>query len=208
MRIRVERKLVDHLASMERFEEAETALLATWEESANAFGISHRRTLMAMSSLLQLYDVWGLPLRAAPCLKRHLSGRTATDLDTGRLTNLTWFVVRSAGFERALYGLALAAAERALVLAPEDEQKRSLVGMALTRLGRLRAADRELELCADLIERGSTRHGAFRVLVRIGLSRYEEAEELLDKLEAQAQGLHNEDGRVLIEARRRLERED
>ena len=204
VRIDVERELALHLARQGRFLEAEAALLVTWEESAADLGLSHRRTLLAMRSLLDLYDLWGRPARAAECLRRHLTGRTALDEDPERLRRLAWFVLRSEGFPRELYGLAQAAAERALRLAPGDEQGRSLVGMALSRQGRHGQALLALEGCPELIEEDHPRHGAFRVLVRIGLGRFEEAEGILERLEGRWEHLHDEEQRLFGEARRRL----
>jgi len=206
LRIDVERQLAEHLAAEERFLEAEEMLLSTWEAAAVHFGVSHRRTREAVRSLLQLYDLWGRPLRAAPCLARHLDGGTAADQDPERLAELAWFVLRSEGFETELYRRALAAAERAAALSPDAEERRSLVGIARVRLGEFEEAQELLEGCTELIERDDLRHGAFRTILRIRLGRFEEAELLAERLESAAEGVAGERRRLLDEVSQRLAR--
>ncbi len=208
LRITVERKLANLLASQERFFEAEATLLTTWEESAAYLGLGHAHTRLAMESLLQLYDRWGLPRRAQPCLLRHLSGSTAKDLDSHRIGELVWFVVRTPDFSSELYELALSAARRALELAPGEERSHSLLGMSLCRLKRFEEAQVELERCEELNEALAARHTAFRVLTLVGLGQEQQAAELLEQLEAVAEGLHLESRRLFREAKGHLDESD
>ncbi len=46
---------------MERFEEAENALIEAHKILGEALGVEHARAMESIEALVELYDVWGKP---------------------------------------------------------------------------------------------------------------------------------------------------
>jgi hypothetical protein len=60
--------LADHartLAAMERFAEAEAEFLASHDALQRSFGEHHHRTIGVCQALVELYETWGKPEKAA-----------------------------------------------------------------------------------------------------------------------------------------------
>ena len=53
------------LTELERYDEAKAALVEAHRTFEAALGAAHRRTLMAVAALIDLYDTWGKPEPAA-----------------------------------------------------------------------------------------------------------------------------------------------
>ena len=203
-RLLLERSLVGTLIELGREGEAEAMLLGTWNEYVELFGISHHLAVVALDNLLSYFDLQEEPLRAAPFLKRHLSGQISEDLYSARVSDLSWFVLRTPGFERHLYELAHTATARAMELDPENQWWRSNLGIALYRLERHEEALTALDACEELIEDGNLPHESFRAMTLSRLGREEEARMLLETLEAPIEEELGEGARTLEEARELL----
>ncbi len=207
-RLLLERSLAGTLLELEREGEAEAVLVGTWNECVEVFGISHHLAVLALDNLLSYFDLREEPLRAAPFLRRHLSGQISEDLYSARVSDLSWFVLRTPGFQRPLYELAHTATTRAMELDPENQWWRSNLGIALYRLERHEEALAALEACEELIEDGNLPHESFRAMTLSRLGREEEARTLLETLEAPGEeelGVADPEGaRTLEEARELL----
>ena len=104
--------------------------------------------------------------------------------DPGRLNEVSWSVVSRPGKDKEAYALALAQAETARRLAPDDGNILNTLGVAQYRAGKFEAALATLTKSAELNPRGADEPAdrAFIAMAHYQLGHHPEARKELDRL--------------------------
>lgn len=138
------------LTDLGQYAEAEQHLLRSYEGRLEEFGPAYFRAVSSFLDLIHLYSQWRGAQVADAFILQHLPVHLEEpSLSARRLRNITREIVRLPEYSLASYEIALAAAERALEMEPENQSTWSALGRAQFRLGRFEQAAASLSRAVD-----------------------------------------------------------
>jgi len=152
------------LAALGRVGRAERTLLNRWEAVRVELGAGHDFAARELDHIVGFYEAVGRPDLYAPFVTTHLLER-GPGTSPDRLDRWSWLIVRRAGFEAGLYGLALEASLDAAQKAPDRAAYHTTLGAAFYRNGMLDLAVEELTTAVELSGGQNPRDWALLVLV-------------------------------------------
>jgi tetratricopeptide (TPR) repeat protein len=154
-----------------RFSEAEPLLRQSYQDLLAALGPADRNTLIALDHLVDSYVVGGRPDEAANQIRQLFD----QDSCSKQLDRASWQVAKHPGLPEVAYLVALAAAQRAISLDPEDGFILNTLGVVQYRLGRYSEAIQTLSRSNELSGGGNYADPVFLAMAHARLGHADEA---------------------------------
>lgn len=164
------------------YAEAEPLLVRAFDDLYERGGLADANARLALDYLLRPYSETGRPEGATAIISPILRSILDASRDHAVHSLSAWLVARRSGLELELYGDALALAEGAAVIKPDEADSLTLLGAAQYRAGRDAGAAASLTRSIELGGRFPVRQYAFLALSLQRLGNAAEATAALDVL--------------------------